>query len=252
MKLLRYYGRLVRQSTYSFAKGLALPLMRRGAVKGGDHEMIYPVLTYSPWLNDPEFQAIYGAARKSTLVDIWRSYELWNLVDQVKKVDGAIVEVGVWRGGTGAMMARRAEQLGIKDTIYLCDTWEGVVKTGEHDPYYHDGKHDDTSREIVQKLVDEQGLTNVKLLKGVFPDETADQVSDKKLRLVHIDVDIYQSGADVLDWAWPKLSSGGVVVFDDFGCPGTPGITDLVNERRGEPDRFYFHNANGHAVFIKR
>jgi O-methyltransferase len=252
MTLIRYYGRLIRQAGFSFAKGIALPFVRFKAVKGGDHEMIYPVNTYSPWLKDKEFRRIYKPASKYTLVDIWRCYELWDLVDQVSHVKGAIVEVGVWRGGTGAIMARRAEQLQIKEPVYLCDTWEGVVKTGAEDPYYHDGKHDDTSEGVVRKLIGEQGLTNVKLLKGIFPDDTGDQVVEKKLRLVHIDVDIYQSGADVLDWAWPRLSDEGVVVFDDYGCPATPGITQLVNERRAEDDRFFFHNANGHAVFVKR
>ena len=42
--------------------------------------------------------------------------------------------------------ARAPLQLGIAEPVYLCDTWEGVVKTGAVDTYYRDGKHDDTSR----------------------------------------------------------------------------------------------------------
>ena len=54
-------------------------------------------------------------------------------------------------------------------------------------------------------------------------------VADRRFRLAHIDVDVYQSAADVLDWVWPRLSPGGVVVFDDYGFPATPGH-ELVDE----------------------
>jgi O-methyltransferase len=252
MKLLSYYGRLARGAGYSVAKGIALPAVRRQAVAGGDHGMVYPVSTYSPWLTDERFQRVYARARRHTLVDEWRCYELWELVGQVAHVPGAILEVGAWRGGSGAILAQRATDLGIAEPVYICDTWEGIVKTGEIDRYYRDGKHDDASISDVRTLIDQLGLANVKLLQGIFPDETADQVGEERLRLVHIDVDVYRSAADVLDWAWERLSPEGVVVFDDYGCPATPGVTQLVNEVRSRDDRFFLHNLNGHAVFIKR
>ena len=52
------------------------------------------------------------------------------------------------------------------------------------------------------------GLTNVELLQGIFPEETAARVADRGFRLVHVDVDVYQSAKDVFDWAWPRLSAG--------------------------------------------
>ena len=75
---------------------------------------------------------------------------------------------------------------------------------------------------------------------------------DDRFRLVHIDVDVYESAKDVFDWAWPRLAEGGMVIFDDYGCPATPGVTQFVNERRIEADRLMLHNLNGHAILIKR
>ena len=136
--------------------------------------------------------------------------------------------------------------------MYLCDTWEGVVKTGPTDIYYHDGKHDDTSKGVVEALVRRMGLGNVTLLQGIFPEDTADQVTDDQLRLVHVDVDVYQSAKDVFDWAWPRLPSGGVAVFDDYGFPACPGVTEFVDEQRDLPDRLVLHNLNGHGLVVKR
>jgi len=253
VKLSRYYAHLARDSGYSLAKGLALPFVRRGAVTHGGHAMIHPTLTYSPWTEDAAFQDVYQRISGNTLVDVYRCYELWQLLEQLRDVPGDVLEVGVWRGGTGALMASRAAQLGLDVTVYLCDTWRGMVKTSAQDPYYYDGKHSDTSIGIVRALVDDTfHLTNVQLLQGVFPDDTGDAVTSEQLRLVHIDVDVYDSARDVLDWAWPRVPVGGVVVFDDYGCAATPGVTKLVNELQTEPDRFFVHNINGHALFIRQ
>jgi O-methyltransferase len=248
----RYYGHLLARSGVSIAKGIALPLVRGEAVRSGAHAMAYPISTYAPWLADRQFQGYYRLVKRNTLVDVWRLYELWALVSELRDVPGAIVEVGVWRGGSGALMAACAAEAGVDDPVYLCDTWEGVVKTGEIDTYYRNGKHDDTSRKTVEVLVAKLGLSNVHLLEGVFPDVTGAEVAEQQLRLCHVDVDVYQSAFDVFEWAWPRLSRGGVVVFDDYGFPACPGVTQFVDEQRGLADRLVLHNLNGHGLVIKR
>jgi O-methyltransferase len=249
---LRYYGRLVRQSGYSFAKGLALPLVRREAVRSGAHAMAYPISTYAPWQVDEEFIRVYGAVRRNTFVDVWRCHELWSLVGELRDVPGSILEVGVWRGGTGVLMAARAATLGINDPVYLADTWSGVVKTGAVDTYYYDGKHDDALPDTVAELARRLGLDHVELLHGVFPDETGDRIADRTFRLCHCDVDVYRSAKDVFDWVWPRLPPGGILAFDDYGFPACPGVTKLVDEQRMRDDRLVLHNLNGHGLVIKR
>jgi O-methyltransferase len=248
----RYYGGLLRRSGLSVAKGLALPAVRGKAVRSGAHEMAYPISTYAPWQADEDFQRVYRRTKDNTLVDIWRSYELWSLLGEVSDLSGAVLEVGVWRGGSGVLMAARMADLGLADPVYLCDTWEGVVKTGQEDIYYYDGKHADTSKAIVEALVGRLGLTNVRLLQGVFPEDTASRVTAETLRLVHVDVDVYQSAKDVFEWAWPRLASGGVAVFDDYGFPACPGVTRFVDEQRQRSDRLVLHNLNGHGLVVKR
>lgn len=248
----RYYGGLLRRSGTSVAKGLALPFVRGEAVRSGAHAMAYPISTYAPWQSDGDFQRVYRQVRRNTLVDVWRCHELWELVAELADVPGAVLEVGVWRGGSGALMASRMAAVGAEDPVYLCDTWQGVVKTGPDDIYYRDGKHDDTSQATVAALVDRMGLRNVQLLQGIFPEQTADRVDAEHLRLVHVDVDVYQSAKDVFDWAWPRLSAGGVAVFDDYGFPACPGVTRFVDEQRRLPDRLVIHNLNGHGIVVKR
>jgi len=207
--------------------------------------------TYSPWLLDDEFAECHQTIRENTLVDRYRCYELWHLLRQTRELAGDILEVGTWRGGTGCLLGHRASLLDLPARVYLCDTFEGVVKTSAADSMYRGGEHSDTSIAIVEECAARFGLTNLTILKGIFPEETGSAIADRSFRFCHIDVDAYQSGKDVLSWVWPRLLVGGIVVFDDFGFSSTRGIAALVHEEEAKPDRVCVQNLNGHAVFVK-
>jgi O-methyltransferase len=211
------------------------------------HHRVLPYATYSPWLSDQDFQRCYKQITNHTLVDIYRCYELWLLAKQLKDAPGSFLEVGVWRGGTGALLAAA----GAGKTTYLADTFKGVVKAGENDTAYNGGEHADTSKTTVLSLLKEMHLSNAILLEGVFPDETSDRLQGP-LALLHCDVDVYSSAKDVVAWAAPRLSVGGMMVFDDYGFSGCEGVTRFVNEFSLNKDFHFIHNLNGHAIFIKK
>ena len=216
------------------------------------HSVVRPIASYSPWRTDKEFQAAFQAINGHTLVDLYRCYDLWNLVAETAKLPGGeILEVGVWRGGTGCLIGRRAALLGMDTTVHLCDTFSGVVKAGQHDRHYDGGEHSDTNEGVVRELAERLALENVDILRGVFPDETGHRIETSSFRLCHIDVDVYESAREILKWVWPRMVTGGIVVFDDYGFLSTGGITRLVNEERVLPDRIMNHNLNGHATFVK-
>ncbi len=215
------------------------------------HQLVIPHATYSPWWADREFGLVLKEIQNATLVDIYRLYELWSLVDQVGSLTGDILEVGVWRGGSGCLMAAKAKADGLDAQVFLCDTFAGVVKAGAHDTEYTGGEHADTSLETVTRLASRLGLDKVEILKGIFPDETGSAIESHTFRLCHIDVDVYDSARDVFEWVWPRLAAGGVVVFDDFGFHDCDGVTEFVIETGRRPDAFLIHNLNGHAVLVK-
>jgi O-methyltransferase len=219
---------------------------------GGMYESILPLATYAPWNSSAEFRAVWTAVRNNTLVDIFRCWELWQLVGQTTKLSGSLIEVGVWRGGTGALIASAAKQNGIATPLYLCDTFQGVVKSGIHDSAYKGGEHADTSIPTVEALMKSLGLTNYRIVEGIFPDATSHLIpASERFRLCHIDVDVYESARDIVDWLWSRVVLGGLVVYDDYGFEVCPGITRLVNEQMGMSDRLVFHNLNGHAIVMK-
>jgi len=212
------------------------------------HQRIFPAATYSPWLDDQAFLNVYRRIKNHTLVDIYRCYELWSLAKQTSRVDGHILEVGVWRGGTGAILAEAVKDLPKK--VYLADTFTGVVKAGPNDPSYTGGEHSDTSLTVVKTLMDSLTIGNTELLQGVFPEDTQDRVHGK-IALLHSDVDVYSSTRDIVQWCLPRLSVGSVLVFDDYGFSGCEGVTAYCDEFRNQGTFCFLYNLNGHAVLIK-
>ncbi len=208
---------------------------------------------YRPWEEDEFFHSIYsGIMTTHTLIEIERCWELWDLVNQVGHIEGIVLEVGCWKGGSGLILAQAASMVDSSIFIYLCDTFTGTVKGTEIDgQYWDDGQFKQATFEGVHSLVTKYNLQNCRILKGVFPDETAQYIESEKIRLCHIDVDTYQSVKDIYEWVWPRLSVGGILVYDDYGNLPTPGIRKHVNEIRYGTDRVFIYNVNEHAILIK-
>lgn len=234
------------------------------------YEKIRPGANYAPWLTDADFRKIHAQIEGHTLVDVYRCYSLWKLVEQAVLVEGDLLEVGVWRGGTGALIAsalerrsrfgqsdRATEAIGRQELpdgsrcVFLADTFTGVAKAGPRDSYYRGGEHANTSREVVEELLGRVGASSAILLEGVFPEDTGDLIDDHRFSFCHIDVDVYQSARDTFEWVWPRLNVGGIVVYDDYGFYGCEGVTSHVNEIFPDPRRMVIHNLNGQAVVVK-
>jgi O-methyltransferase len=212
-----------------------LPRLRDSRIKGPAayaRSVVIPYATYSPWIEDSAF-------------------ELWSLVEQTVGLGGDILEVGVWRGGTGCLMAAQAKRQSPSTQVVLCGTFTGVAKAGAKDTVYRGGEHADASMEMVAKLAGEMGLDNIAIRQGVFPDEIGASLSDRRFSLCHLDVDVYESARQAFDWVWSRLVVGGVVVFDDYGFAPCDGVTRMVNERLVLRGGLVLHNLNGHALIVK-
>lgn len=218
---------------------------------GYDH--VLPGANYAPWLTDSEFLKIYSEIKSNTLVDIYRCFELWELAGKICQLDreAHFIEIGVWRGGTSALIGRKLSLTGSRATFFMADTFSGVKKSSDKDTFYFDNEHSDTSEEAVLHLMNGK-YEHYKILKGIFPDETANLVPDGfKFGLCHIDVDVYNSSQDIVNWIWNRMIVGGVIVFDDYGFHTCDGVTKYVNEQKGREDCMVIHNLNGHALMIK-
>ena len=214
---------------------------------GYSQSQVIPHASYSPWLDDEAFNTTYAAVKSHTLVDIYRCYELHTLARQAAAHPGDLVEIGVWRGGTAALIGCAAPT----KTLHLFDTFEGVAKADQrYDTLYKGGEHADTDQEMVQALLQTLSL-HAEIHPGIFPEDSLAYLPPQ-IAMAHIDVDTYQSAYESFHAIWPRVQTGGVIVFDDYGFFGCEGVTQAVDELRNSVKGAAFvHNLNGHGIIFR-
>jgi O-methyltransferase len=205
---------------------------------------------FSPWLGYGEFERYYALAAPYTLVSRDRCYQLYVLLRHALAVPGDVWECGVYRGGTAAMLAAilaEHDRSGAR-RLHLFDTFAGMPETDEVRDLHEAGDFATTSLDAVRRVVGRDDI--VKFHPGYIP-HTFAGLEDARLAFVHIDVDIYRSVLDSCAFTYPRLSSGGVIVFDDYGFPSCPGARQAVDEFATEAGVVPIVLPTGQAVIIK-
>lgn len=140
-------------------------------------------------------------------------------------VDGHIAELGVYKGNS----AKVFRELMPSRKLYLFDTFEGFSEADtQSDPSGIDGGHYACGLAPVKQFVGE--ADNVVYCVGRFP-ATAHLVQpDDRFALVHLDCDLYEPTRAALEFFYPRMSPGGLIVVHDYFSGGWPGVTQAVDE----------------------
>jgi len=145
------------------------------------------------------------------------------------EVPGDLIETGVWKGGMTVLMRGILKAYDCQDRkVWVADSFSGLPQP---DPETHlkDALFYDLMApleylaipfEYVEGLFRRYGLLDdqVNFLKGWFKD-TLPQAEIERLAVVRLDGDLYESTHDALTHLYPKLSSGGYLIVDDYGVP---------------------------------
>ena len=141
-------------------------------------------------------------------------------------VPGDFVETGVWRGGACILM--RGVLRAFDDrarNVWVVDSFAGLPEPNAEK--YPADKGDTLfgykelaiPLEQVRDHFDRYGLLDeqVKFLKGWFS-QTLPDAPVKRIAVLRLDGDMYESTMDALIHLYPKLSTGGFCIIDDYGC----------------------------------
>jgi predicted O-methyltransferase YrrM len=185
------------------------------------------------------------------------------------RTPGAFVECGVFRGGSAMalMMALRFRHCNDRD-FYLYDTFAGMPVPTEKD-VYHDGRpaleewlekrqSDGNSGWVVSTLSD----TRKNIQRVGYPEERVVYVeglvedtiparSPDRIAMLRLDTDFYSSTKHELEHLYPRLSSGGVLIIDDYGAfRGSKQAVDEFFGRMGSKP--YLHRVDANVrILIK-
>lgn len=155
-----------------------------------------------------------------------------------RNVPGDLMETGVWRGGASILMRAVLKAHGVTDRrVWLADSFEGLPPP-DADKYPHDaGDRLYTFRELAVSLeqvkanFERYGLLDdqVRFLQGWFRD-TLPTAPVRRLAVLRLDGDMYESTMDALVSLYPRLSPGGYLIVDDYGC--IPACRQAVHDYR--------------------
>jgi hypothetical protein len=161
-------------------------------------------------------------------------YNLYRLARQSVGGEGDLAEVGVYKGGSARIICAVK---GAKP-LRLFDTFAGMPEVNQAvDKGFERGDFSDCSLQGVRHYL--RDFPNVHFYQGRFP-ESARQVAEPPCWycFVHLDVDIYESTLSGLEYFYPKLSRGGILVSHDYQHTSCQGVRRAFDEfLRDKPER---------------
>lgn len=165
---------------------------------------------------------------------------IFGLVEAVKylvknKIEGDIVECGVWKGGSMLAIAEVLMEMNdLNRELYLYDTFEGMSQPTEYDMNFSDQKAEDllktnenkeenfiwaySTLEAVKQTMSLSAYPENKIhyIKGKVENTIPASVPER-IALLRLDTDWYESTRHELIHLFPKLVKGGVLIIDDYG-----------------------------------
>lgn len=192
---------------------------------------------------DAVFMALFEQVKPYTMTSVEALFSLYTAVNHIldRDIPGDIVECGVWRGGSALLAALILKSREIKDRkVYLYDTFEGMPAPTEFDV----DKYGRTGLEMMEQYGDEMGWCyaflpdvqqafaphNFEFEIEFVPGDvmaTLKETQPETISILRLDTDWYESTALEFDLLYPKLSTGGVIIVDDYGVwAGSRKATD--------------------------
>ena len=166
-------------------------------------------------------------------------------------IEGSTAELGVFQGNFSRLISHYFPDR----KLYLFDTFDGFDKRdvegdkGKNIVSDTDRDFSGTSTELVLSRMEHR--ENCIVCKGWFP-ETAEGIEDS-FCFVSLDADLYEPLTAGLEFFYPRLVHGGVIMIHDFNNGDYPGARQAVKEFCDKSNLGYVCLSDhcGSAVIVK-
>jgi len=230
-----------------------------------------PLLPASKYLNQPlaTWPPIFGAVHEVRVPRRTRPYPfprptgaaniniLLAMIDRTISIVGDVAECGVFRGATLVPMAVHLMQRGCGKRLIGFDSFEGydnsilldISMDAPDEPCKRVGAFRNTSSAVVLGKLRRFRADNVTLIPGYFHDSLP-RCADHRFSLVHLDLGIYQAYKECLEFFYPRMSFGGVILANDYNKPPWPGCNRAVDEfLTGKPEKLQLIEMDNYQRF---
>jgi hypothetical protein len=143
-------------------------------------------------------------------------------------IEGDIVEIGVYKGGSMLAMMLANEMSGINRHFHLYDTFEGMTPATDVDKDLN-GIDATKLMEVnsyfrciapldqVQTLIKNNTNISSERIHYYVGDVCKTQLFPEKIAILRLDTDWYESTKFELEHFYDRVVSGGIVIIDDYG-----------------------------------
>jgi hypothetical protein len=200
------------------------------------------------WQADKDFKAYLQKFGQVGNLDGGRRWTLHQLARLAANVPGDTAECGVLAGAMSYLICKANEASPHPRMHYLFDSFEGLSRPGDQDGRYWQAGDLNVHESVVAANL--SGCRNFSMMKGWIPSRFA-EVADRKFAFVHIDVDLHEPTRDSLEFFYPRMSDGGIIILDDYGSSFCPGATLAVDTLLADKPEKMISLADGGGFLIK-
>jgi O-methyltransferase len=153
---------------------------------------------------------------------VYKSILLFDLCNKSPK-DGVIVECGVGKGSSLSVLSNISNK-----KIFAFDSYEGFpeeISKYDHKDlltvlkfskwHYKMMTIERVKENLLNNAFDKSGIEKkIIFKKGFFPESFKN--FNEEISFLHLDVDLYKSYKDCLEFFFPKVKVGGIITFDEY------------------------------------
>jgi hypothetical protein len=260
-QLTQHYGyHLVLSNTYK-------SLLRDQGLAEAQPTLLFQV--------DSTFQSCYaqgltitGTPESDRLVCSKRQNRFYNLLSIHRWVadrPGWQVECGCWKGLSSFMLNHQTKRLNPAHDgsgFMIIDSFEGLSQPTPEDssqfalnPSLFTGDYIapagtfDCPQDSVKKALSE--FPAIDYHQGWIPEVLA-SLPERTYSFVHIDLDLHDPIRGAIDYFFPRLEKGGVIVLDDYGSLPWPGAMKAGDEGAAACGQPLIPLSSGQAILVRR
>jgi hypothetical protein len=193
-----------------------------------------------------------------------RALVLAQYFDYALSIPGLYSECGVFRGFSVLLVNLIAQMRKLDwngKNFHLIDSFEGLSQPQEQDAigfrsgpsekklpiHSSQAGHFSTPLDVVRENL--SAFPNLNFHKGWIP-ECFCCLPEDKWSFVHVDVDLHKPTFDCLDYFYPRMAKGGVIINDDFSSVLFPGGGSGWKSFFEAKNKSYIVLDTGQSVFI--
>ena len=160
-------------------------------------------------------------AERESLLSGNEAFMIHSLARTQRAVGGTMAEVGVFQGCSAKLISLG----GRPERLHLFDTFEGLPQPDQAERKSMGQGHYAASLEAVRAYLSDQ--PNLVFHKGLFTGADTG-CEDERFSLVHLDVDLREGTLACLEFFYPRMLPGGVIVSHDYSY--LAGVREAFDE----------------------